>query len=138
VTLTARPQQSAMPMVAVRSIGLAFESLLGLEVAGQRRTLVSDEYLRVLVYIANERFTENVKRIERFRSALQAASEEGKGTESGTQRPQWEDSASRRERLRSEGLERQKQKQKEKQLAGQRQPAVCAPIEDLRYSIPDV
>jgi tRNA wybutosine-synthesizing protein 3 len=104
VALTGSAQQPAMPIIAVRSIGLAFESMIGFESGGKRQAVVSEEYLRLLVQIANERFTENKKRMERFHAVLQtalAAAKPGKHLD-------WEEAGARRERLRSEGLKRQK------------------------------
>ena len=64
-------------MVAVRSAGLSFESLIGLRVAGENRLVVSSAYLDVLVKIANDRFAENAMRIARFRHALRVELEKG-------------------------------------------------------------
>lgn len=61
-------------------------------------------YLETLVDIANTRFVENQKRIERFRLAFKKAIVEGK---SGQRRPEgWEDVEERRARKRAEGLRR--------------------------------
>ena len=57
-------------MVGIRSMGLGFESLIGEQSSGQRKQLVSSEYLIELARIGNERFAENTVRIERFREAL--------------------------------------------------------------------
>ena len=102
--------QEATPIVAVRSMGLSFESLLGIEgVDGKRSCIVSPEYVRMLVRIGNERFVENEKRISRFRTALQKAftvSSQPNGparrkTENGGV---WEDPEARKQRKREEGL----------------------------------
>ncbi|KAI5464031.1 methyltransferase TYW3-domain-containing protein [Mariannaea sp. PMI_226] len=66
-------KDAATPMVAIRSMGLAFESLVGQQVDGQCQRLVTPEYLQTLIRIANERFVENTKRIERFRTAFRDA-----------------------------------------------------------------
>ena len=92
---------NAFPMVAVRTSGLAFESLIGL-VDGVGRdesvqTLVSEEYLEILVDIANERFTASTERIDRFEQTLFCHSPEPSA---------WEDVDSRRARKRAEGLAR--------------------------------
>lgn len=89
-------------------MGLSFESLIGVREDGVTKTTVSDDYLRSLLRIANERFEENEKRIDRFRAAFLAAScsseeKKKKKKEDGTE---WEDAETRRERKRAEGLRR--------------------------------
>ncbi|SPQ19689.1 eaf0b554-2a99-403a-9e31-ca3e83d52590 [Thermothielavioides terrestris] len=106
--LKRQADEEATPMVAVRSMGLSFESLIGAETEGVRRLIVSPEYLKTLVRIANERFIENRKRIERFRDALSAAFAPPKGKE------HWEDAQARRERKRQEGLKRREELNKPK------------------------
>jgi tRNA wybutosine-synthesizing protein 3 len=101
--LKRQPEEEAMPMVAVRSMGLSFESLVGAETCGVRRLIVTPEYLRTLVKIANERFVENQKRIARFSAALEAAFSPPKSKEG------WEDAQARRERKRQEGLRRREE-----------------------------
>src|SRR6478735_3699828 len=60
-------EEEAMPMVAVRSMGLSFESLVGVETDEKgRRRIVGEDYLGMIVRIANERFIENSKRISRL------------------------------------------------------------------------
>jgi tRNA wybutosine-synthesizing protein 3 len=109
VSLLARqPDEEATPMVAVRSMGLSFESLIGAETDGVRRLVVSPQYLKTLVRIANERFVENEKRIARFSAALDAAFAPPKGKEN------WEDAQTRRERKRLEGLRRREELKKAK------------------------
>ncbi|KAI1044446.1 hypothetical protein LB505_007005 [Fusarium chuoi] len=106
-------KDAATPMVAIRTMGLAFESLIGQQIDGHRQRIVSPEYLQTLVQIANERFAENKKRIERFQNAFRDAvaapvprlNPEGQ---------EWEDAAARRERKRAEGL-RKKAELKAKQ-----------------------
>ncbi|KAL2183424.1 hypothetical protein L209DRAFT_759014 [Thermothelomyces heterothallicus CBS 203.75] len=109
VSLLARQAgEEATPMVAVRSMGLSFESLIGVETDGVRRLIVSTQYLKTLVQIANDRFVENKKRIDRFSAALSEAFAPPKGREN------WEDAQSRRERKRQEGLRRREQLRKDK------------------------
>lgn len=94
-----------MPMVAVRTMGLSFESLVGLETAeGQRQMLVAPEYLDILMKIANERFEENTKRIARFAAAF--ADEMTPKIKKAPDGGDWEDAAARRERMKAEGLRR--------------------------------
>ncbi|KAM4065348.1 methyltransferase TYW3 domain-containing protein [Hirsutella rhossiliensis] len=95
--------QPATPMVAIRSLGLGFESLIGYETpGGQRCWLVSADLLETLRAVADERFSENTRRIERFRAAFLDAV---RAPESMAGR-EWEDAATRRERKRAEGLRR--------------------------------
>ncbi|KAF5638679.1 DUF207 domain protein [Fusarium sp. NRRL 52700] len=106
-------KDATTPMVAIRTMGLAFESLIGQQIDGHRQRIVSPEYLQTLVQIANERFNENKKRIDRFQNAFREAvaapvprlNPEGR---------KWEDAAVRRERKRAEGL-RKKAELKAKQ-----------------------
>ncbi|KAI1176359.1 methyltransferase TYW3-domain-containing protein [Nemania sp. FL0916] len=90
----------ATPMVAIRSMGLSLESLIGMQEDGIIKPTVSDAYLRNLLQVSNERFAENRKRIERFRAAVLEAMRAAHG-------PEWEDPKTRRERKRAEGLRRQ-------------------------------
>jgi len=86
-------------MVAIRSGGLAFDSLVGYQKNGLRTRLVGPEYEGLLVGMANERFGENSKRITKFREALKEAIA---GPLEG--REGWEDKEARRERKRADGL----------------------------------
>lgn len=97
-------------MVAIRTTGLAFESLIGMQMDGVNRCIVSRDYLQTLVRIANERFAENFKRMEAFRIVLRDFGRIGRGSGGGGE---WEDSAARRERMRSEGLRRSAQLKKD-------------------------
>ena len=102
---------NAFPMVAIRTAGLAFESLVGVvpnhtqddedgdEIEEHITRIVSEEYLELLISIANERFKINAERIRRFEQDL-FEREEGHGQA-------WEDSKSRQERKRTEGLKQQ-------------------------------
>lgn len=104
---------NALPMVAVRSAGLAFESIIGVVRDVQHRTnhlengrfdnkaneiteaLVDEEYLDMLVQIANERFKANTERMRRFEESLFRGKHKG---------DEWEVTKDRRERKRKEGL----------------------------------
>ncbi|EAL85804.1 DUF207 domain protein [Aspergillus fumigatus A1163] len=94
------------PIVAVRSAGLSLESEPVI------RSLVTEEYLQMLVAISNERFLVNAERKERFRTnLLKLCSTEqlcGPKTRSKAKHEGWEDPAARRERKRTEGLMRKK------------------------------
>ncbi|ODA83606.1 hypothetical protein RJ55_02121 [Drechmeria coniospora] len=102
----AAPHASPMPMVAVRCMGLALESLVGFETADglERRRLVDDAYLRTLLSVANDRFSENAKRIERFRAGLRELLRTAGDPKLNREGHEWEDAAARRERMRTEGL----------------------------------
>lgn len=101
----------AFPMVAIRTAGLAFESLVGLipnhaqdhedgaEIEEHITRIVSEDYLELLVKIANQRFEANADRIKRFEQDL-FKREKGHGQA-------WEDAKSRQERKRAEGLQQQ-------------------------------
>ena len=93
---------NAFPMVAIRSSGLAFGSLIGFvdEDNGDRiQNLVNEAYLKILFGIANDRFQANSDRIHRFQNNLR---------ESFEKRLQpWEDGKLRKERKKAEGLEKQ-------------------------------
>lgn len=104
------------PMVAIRTAGLALESLIGFGssthnddddggVVVVHRT-VPAAHLRTLLRVANERFVANAERIARFRALLLSSSSEGVKKQRG---PEWEDAAVRRERLRAEGLRRREE-----------------------------
>ncbi|KAE8372240.1 methyltransferase TYW3-domain-containing protein, partial [Aspergillus bertholletiae] len=106
------------PIVAVRSAGLSLESVIGYcedsDADGAMatdepfiRSLVTEEYLQMLVAISNERFSINTERKERFRENLLDLCSEPK-TNKKTKPPGWEDAQTRRERMRVEGLLRKK------------------------------
>lgn len=114
VNLTAATDQQPSPMVAVRSMGLGFESLVGRQVGDDvRELLVPEEYLHALMSIANERFIENEKRIARFQEALTGAIQADQGTRTKPDGTEWEDAAARKERKRAEGLRRRAELQRE-------------------------
>lgn len=111
------------PIVAVRSAGLSLESVIGYCESSDEeddttskepviRSLVTEEYLQMLVAISNERFLVNAERKERFRTnLLKLCSTEqlcGPKTRSKAKHEGWEDPAARRERKRTEGLMRKK------------------------------
>ena len=61
----------ATPLVAVRSNGLGLDCLVGyVGEDGRIFSFVGENYLRLLVQTANERFNTNTDRISRFRSLL--------------------------------------------------------------------
>ena len=92
----------AFPMIAIRSSGLAFESIIGytdedLEYNERIQSLVTGEYLGYLVDIANERFVTNTQRIRRFEEELFGRNDA----------LSWENAESRKARRRAEGLMQQ-------------------------------
>ena len=107
-------------MVAVRTMGLAFESLIGHQVDGRRQRLVPPEYLQTLIQIVNERFAENTKRIERFRTAFGDAMT-APVPKLNPEGEQWEDAAARRERKRAEGLRKKEEMKAKKERESQTQ-----------------
>ncbi|TID19356.1 DUF985 domain-containing protein [Venturia nashicola] len=99
------------PMVAVRSTGLGFDSIIGYQNNdGNIRSLVTEEYLELLINTANERFKTNNERIERFRSGLTLFYHAGKAKNGGDSGSSWEDKDERKARKREEGLAKQKEK----------------------------
>ena len=107
---------NAFPMVAIRTAGLAFESLIGVipsrtldenegdEVEEHVTKIVTEVYLELLVSIANERFEVNAERMRRFEQDLFKRQED--------LGDMWEDSKSRQQRKRAEGLEQRRTLQK--------------------------
>lgn len=105
----------AFPMVAIRSSGLALGSVVGRMFEENESNdvevhpVISEEYLGMLIQLANERFKTNAERIKRFEEDL-FRGEAGSGEEA------WEDSKSRQERKKVEGLRRQQFIRKEQAL----------------------
>ncbi|KAL2426684.1 hypothetical protein ABEF95_011744 [Exophiala dermatitidis] len=124
-------------MVAVRTAGLAFETVIGVVSEGQETAdcqetvhkLVDENYLAVCAGVVNERFRWNDERRERFRAELRkaavsmstaaATAAAPPATEdtppATTSEGHWEDKDERRRRKREEGLKRQKEAEKKKQ-----------------------
>lgn len=103
------------PIVAVRSSGLSLESIIGYceetPDGGEpvMRSLVTEEYLKMLVALSRERFIVNRGRVERFRSKLlelYAAASSPTASTKSKKPPGWEDPQVRREKKRAEGLQR--------------------------------
>ncbi|KAL1970337.1 hypothetical protein VTN77DRAFT_5497 [Rasamsonia byssochlamydoides] len=148
--MTTVSDAAASPIVAVRSSGLSLESIIGYceedpnndgddhdssDEPPVFRSLVTEEYLQMLVALANERFVVNNERVERFRTRLLELCSESLSSPSQTtttttapkhkgkkKPPDWEDAQARRERKRAEGLQMQKEaraQQKMDNLDGQ-------------------
>jgi tRNA wybutosine-synthesizing protein 3 len=99
---------STNPIVAVRSNGLGLDTIIGFKGSDDLiYSMVDEAYLRTIFDIANDRFKTNCARIERFRSALMVKPGAGR-----------EDPALRRERKKTEGLQRQELLGAQKQSAG--------------------
>lgn len=110
---------TSFPILAIRSSGLALESVIGAyedwegsysskeegierEEEGDVNCLVSEEYLEMLVGVANQRFVVNGERMRRFEEEV---FRRGEG--------EWEDGGVRRERMREEGLRRREELRRE-------------------------
>lgn len=111
---------AAMPIVAVRSMGLGLASVIGVcrddghekgdDHDSNVQCIVSPSYLEKLVRVADERFSVNRTRTERFRAALVEAMGsklEGVDPAPSKKDEDWEDAEARRARKREEGLRRQ-------------------------------
>ena len=102
----------ACSMVAVRSAGLALESVIGWayltrnpengQITTKNKVLVTEQYLQMLAHLSGERFEANNERIARFRACLKEAT--AKQKEKEQEEAAWEDVDTRRARKRSEGL----------------------------------
>ncbi|KAI2483882.1 TYW3 domain containing protein [Pyrenophora tritici-repentis] len=115
VSLGSTKTGESNPMVAVRSAGYSFDSIIGYQDdEGRNIALVDERYLRTLVDIANERFRINFDRIGRFRTALLEMYQPSTSNGTGSSKPDWEDAAARKQRKREEGLARQQALQTEK------------------------
>lgn len=116
INITSDTPDGPTPMVAIRSMGMSLESVIGmLDDNEEGICIVSEDYLQGLLAIANERFEENTIRIARFRNMLLAGNanllkSEPKKNEKGED---WEDAAVRRERKRAEGLQRSEELKKQ-------------------------
>ncbi|KAI8934880.1 hypothetical protein NX059_008554 [Plenodomus lindquistii] len=108
VSLSSTKAGESNPMVAVRSTGYSFDSIIGYQDAeGCNVAMVDESYLETLVAIANERFNINEERIARFRKALLATLQPPTFEASGSSKAEWEDAHERKRRKREEGLARQ-------------------------------
>lgn len=106
INLTSSSKDPPTPIVAVRSMGLALESLIGFHADEKEMCSVSEGTLRTLLEISNDRFQVNTARITRFRDLLT----ESMTTDSRPKRredgEEWEDAEVRKERKKAEGLRR--------------------------------
>ncbi|KAL9092802.1 MAG: hypothetical protein Q9165_004220 [Trypethelium subeluteriae] len=94
------------PMVAVRSTGLASDTVIGYQDhLGIPLSIVDESYLRALVSVANDCFLVNQERIERFRSAVKDIYNDS--NHSSKRSSNRENRALRKDLKRAEGLQRQ-------------------------------
>lgn len=120
------------PIVAVRSTGYSFDSIIGYQNhAGENTALVDEAYLHTLVTIANERFNINTERIGRFQSALLEQYSQLPKSTSTRANVEWEDAETRKQRKREEGLARQKALREEKEASSAGITDENAPTETL-------
>lgn len=109
VSLDSSKTGEANPVVAIRSTGYSFDSIIGYQnEEGHNISLIDEGHLRTLVCIANERFKINVERIARFRAQLLESYQPLSITKFGASKPDWEDADARKQRKREEGLARQR------------------------------
>ncbi|KAF8540054.1 tRNA wybutosine-synthesizing protein [Trichophaea hybrida] len=96
--------KNQFPMVAVRSNGLAMDSIIGiLDDTGKPQKVVDDDYIAMLVRVGNMRFKENTAKMAKLTTNLEdVLFAEKKDTLDG-----WEDKEARKARKRAEGLKRQ-------------------------------
>jgi tRNA wybutosine-synthesizing protein 3 len=137
-----QPSKDILPMVAVRTMGLALDCIIGYleeEPDGQEGriwTYFPPGYLQQLLRIANGRFEENAKRIEKFREGLGVrfgyvppSKAAGKVTVANpvvgeddepeivaVESKEWEDANLRRERKKREGLARREALRQQQEL----------------------
>ena len=113
--------EQATPMVAVRSSGLAFDSIVAAQDdEGQFNRMVTEDYLRTLLEVANQRFKINEERKQRFSQALighqpdhTAQMNTGLPPAASSTISEWEPEDVRRERKRAEGLMRREKLRKQ-------------------------
>lgn len=106
INLTSSTKEPPSPIVAVRSMGLALESLVGFHHDGRELCSVSEKDLRTLLEISNERFRVNSERIMRFQALLRQLTSAGAASKRRGDGEEWEDPQVRRERKKAEGLRR--------------------------------
>jgi len=111
--------KEAAPMVAVRTSGLALESVIGYLEEGRGkedvRCIVNEGYLRIIVGLINERFEANTERILRFRRQLLDPHSGHKLPRGDAER--WEDADARRQRKRAEGLQKSQESRKDREAS---------------------
>lgn len=126
------------PMVAVRTLGLGFDSIIGYmaEQEGSRneiiRSIVTEGYLHILTQIANKKFRDNTRRMNRFSTNLLnlCQSDVGLNNASGVHKPlhqvNWEDADTRRQRKRAEGLKKKQELLEENKQRDNQSRQICS------------
>ncbi|KAH8730624.1 methyltransferase TYW3-domain-containing protein [Phaeosphaeriaceae sp. PMI808] len=108
VSLSTTKGGDSTPLVAVRSTGYSFDSIIGYQDQdGQNIPLVDERYLQTLILIVNDRFRINKERIDRFRTAIINAFQPQNVSPYASASPEWEEADARKRRKREEGLARQ-------------------------------
>jgi len=100
-------RKNQFPMVAVRSNGLAMDSIIGIldKTTGKLQKVVGDDYIAMLVRVGNMRFKENATKTAKLTRNLEnALFTRKKDTLDG-----WKDKEARKARKRAEGLKRQEE-----------------------------
>lgn len=109
LNLVSSSQGPATPMVGIRSMGLAFESVIGYHKDGKNYCMIPNWQLESLLEMGNRRFEDNSKRITRFRALVVELCKVMRGEQEREKKGdlgQWEDANVRRERKKREGLEK--------------------------------
>ncbi|KJX96644.1 trna wybutosine-synthesizing protein [Zymoseptoria brevis] len=103
--------QTATPLVAIRTAGLAFSSIVGYLSPSDESIvhMVPPAYFSTLLRLANQRFELNAERTERFRRALLGLDAKTTVKEGDGPHGEWEDAEARKERKRREGLRRREE-----------------------------
>ena len=93
--------------LAIRTAGLSFDCIIGHYDTSSRKICqtVDDAYLEMLVRVANSRFRENEKRRDSFSKAVHLLLEEAVNSNL-VSHPKWEDSETRKRRMKLEGLQK--------------------------------
>jgi len=133
MSLSRAEDGSICPMVAVRSTGLAMDSIIGFRDEVSNTSLVDETYLKTLFQLSNERFETNTKRTIRFKATLLSSY----NCDLPLHRPRqssnkadWEDPQSRWERKRQEGLARQLAMYQQRAVITDEQPRRIVPAEE--------
>ena len=97
------------PMVAIRSAGIGFSTVIGVvDSQGRERLIVGQEYLRLMLGICNDRFVENQRRTDRVRAGVRRLIAKQQelllDREDRSNGSMWEDKDVRALRKREEGL----------------------------------
>lgn len=117
--LPSATSDAATPMVAIRSMGLSLESVVGYFDGSKNMCFVSEDLLVGLLKLSNERFVENTQRIERLRVLLRKGAGVGNEVRRNPEGEEWEDAGARRERKRAEGLRRKEELLAERMRRGE-------------------